>query len=142
MKITQPILNYLHSHISSFPPETGGVLGSSDGTMINMAIMDRPTANQYTCYYSPNVSFLNECINNWQVQDIHFMGLFHTHFEGVETLSTADKHYISNIMKAMPSTITSLFFPIYVLPQRELISYRATITNEKIEIHRENIEIL
>ena len=40
-------------------------------------------------------------------------------------------------MQAMPAQIEYLYFPIFVLPERELVSYKAKKTGTKINIIRE-----
>lgn len=143
MWITRKVMNYIHSNISGLPPETGGILGSSDGIKITHVVMDQQEdETQYMCYYSPNIEFLNFFIEKWQKEDILFKGIFHTHFVGVQSLSSADKKYITNILNVMPIEIKDLYFPIYVLPNRELVVYRAFRNNNEIYIERDFWEII
>ena len=142
MKFTKSALEFIHKQISDTPPETGGILGSRDGIVVSEVIMDKPKGAQYACFYAPDIEFFNTCIEQWQKENIAFAGIFHTHFFDVGTLSDADKEYITSIMNAMPDEITELFFPIYTLPKRELICYRAVKHGDSIRILSENKTII
>lgn len=135
MQISLAMLSFLNNNISDFPPETGGILGSDSNDVITDIILDIKSNTGHCCSYSPNVDFLNSCIAEWAERNIQFVGIFHTHFAGVQTLSEADKKYIVSIMQAMPGGIDKLYFPIYVLPDRELICY---VAERKL---KENFEI-
>ena len=143
MKITEETHQFLAVNISGIPPETGGILGSSSGDIIDRIIIDVPfNKPTCTCSYSPNTNYLNGCINSWLSIGIQFMGIFHTHFAGIKTLSDSDKEYITQIMKAMPDEIVYLFFPVYVLPNKELVCYRAEKRGDLVLIEIEALEIL
>ncbi|MBQ8540091.1 MAG: hypothetical protein IJ435_01320 [Clostridia bacterium] len=142
MKISTVAYNHLNSLIRASPPETGGILGSNDGDVITDIVLDIPSETTYTCAYSPNVTFLNTCISNWQSNGKHFKGVFHSHFFGIKTPSAADKEYIINIMHAMPDSITELYFPIFVLPNRELICYKAIRADLDIQLTQDALEII
>ena len=142
MIIYKSAYNIINNLITDEPPETGGILGSNDGNIITNVIVDRNMeASIKRCIYSPNVDFLNECIATWAEENIVFMGIFHTHFMGVETLSDADKKYIHEIMEAMPKEIESLFFPVFVLPNRILACYKVE-RRCIMEIKRDNLKII
>lgn len=142
MKISTTAYNHLNSLIRASPPETGGILGSNDGAVITDIVLDIPSETTHTCAYSPNVTFLNACISNWLSEGKHFKGVFHTHFFGIKTLSSADKEYIASIMHSMPDSVTELYFPIFVLPNRELICYKANKTGSEIQLTQETLEII
>lgn len=72
-------------------------------------------------------------------KEITFYGIFHTHFFGVNTLSIGDKNYIESIMKSMPISIEKLFFPIVVMPQKEIAGYEAQKEVERLIIKKCNI---
>ena len=92
MKIQIEILKCLNDSITGEPPEIGGILGSLDGDTITHFVMDEiGLMPKRMCSYSPNVNFLNNCIENWTQDNISFKGIFHTHFAGVNSLSKADE---------------------------------------------------
>lgn len=140
MIISRGLLDVLHESLPVYPPESGGILGSLDGRKIDNVVFDIPSQESAMgCAYSPNVNFLNNQIKQWQCCGIHFMGIFHTHFYGIRTLSLADKKYIKTIMCTMPSSINCLLFPIYVLPKRIFIGYRAIRKDGCVEIENEEV---
>ncbi|MBO5382706.1 MAG: hypothetical protein J6A30_00215 [Ruminococcus sp.] len=142
MKITHSVLAEINTAVQDYPYETGGILGSSNGKVIDKLIMDHPSGTpERLCSYSPNTGFLNHCINKWQESNVSFMGIFHTHFVGVKTLSHGDKKYINTIMATMPDTIEYLYFPVFVLPERILVCYKAQRVCDEVEISSEELEI-
>ncbi len=141
MKITCNVYNKIILSQRDTPPETGGILGGINGT-VTAAELDKGMQTREGCCYSPNVKAINETIKSWQQDNILFMGIFHTHFFGVKTLSLADKSYIEKIMKNMPSFIEGLYFPLIVMPQKEMIVYKATTNKERLTFEAENIVII
>lgn len=143
MKIRSCLLDELHEEISAFPPETGGILGSDYTEIITEIILDtNDHKTDFACSYSPNIQYFNECIEKWSDSGIAFMGVFHTHFANVRSLSNPDKVYIERIMKAMPEAICKLYFPIYTLPERRITAYIADKSEEGIIIYRDEVEII
>ena len=135
MIMLKSTLELLNKSIKDIRFECGGILGSSQNEIIdNVVFDDIRHQKRIRCSYAPNVEFLNKCILQWQQENIRFWGMFHTHFAGVKTLSEADETYIRIIMNAMPEEIYCLYFPIYVLPERELVGYVAKRTLGDIKI--------
>lgn len=143
MQIYREIYENIISNLPERPPEIGGILGKNSDNIICKTVVDRGMENRFKqCSYVPNVDKLNGQIKDWEKQDIEFVGIFHTHFWGVETLSYGDKKYIIEIMSTMPKEIKYLYFPIVVIPERKIVPYIAYIENEKVTIKGENIEII
>lgn len=143
MKITEDAFDIINDIVAEYPVETGGIIGSSVENIIDKVILDVSVeqATSY-CRYIPNISFLNECIEKWQQDNVVFCGVFHTHFFGVQTLSCGDKRYIKDIMESMPTDINNLLFPLFVLPNRELVCYLARKINGEILILADDVEIV
>lgn len=142
MEILKRVIDIINKAIPDVPPETGGIIGSSNGEIIDSVVIDHPNVSYgKVCSYSPNVEFLNNSIATWQCNAIEFKGLFHTHFAGVDTLSCADKRYITEIMNAMPETIKYLYFPVFVLPDRRIKGYRAERAGATIKITDEVVTV-
>lgn len=140
MRILRSVIDMINYSISGLPPETGGILGSRDNELIDEVVMDTPSpTNTRPCSYYPNVDFLNQNIRSWQNNGVSFAGIFHTHFGGARALSCGDKKYINAIMSAMPKQVEYLYFPVFVLPDREMICYRAVRANGNIDICAENL---
>lgn len=123
VKIYNEILNEIIKRMPLVPPEVGGIIGGKGGRVCCWEY-DKGYFEK-GCSYSPNVNFLNEVIAEWIDKDYDFMGIFHVHFGGSKSLSSSDKEYIEKIMKAMPSSIEKLYFPIVVQPENQFISYVA-----------------
>lgn len=140
MKIYHEIYGKILENQNERPPETGGILGAING-VIAKVYFDLGMQTETMCSYIPNIKNLNTIIENWQNEKIIFSGIFHTHFWGVKTLSATDKEYIYKIMKNMPNEIRSLHFPLIVMPQKQMICYRAVFVNEKLAIEIEDLEI-
>lgn len=143
MIIKKPLLEQLAVLIPDEPPETGGILGCEENGIITHIVLDKGLeVSGQCCSYYPNVTFLNQCIETWMALGIRFWGLFHTHFAGVETLSKEDFLYIQKIMMAMPPSVTELLFPVYVLPERYFVSYKARRNDCRVFIERDSVNII
>ena len=139
MKVVgEAVIEEILRNLPCEPPETGGILGGSNGTVMCSALDCGKTGGS-PCSYTPDIAFLNRKIEEWFKDGIEFMGIFHVHFGGAESLSTGDKLYISRILKAMPERITCLYFPVVKMPEREMVVYRASNDHGKIRIEREPI---
>lgn len=138
MKIEINVYKKIVFSIPDTLPETGGIIGGKDG-VITAVEFDCGTQIGKKCSYSPSVEYLNAVLKDWKEKDITFYGIFHTHYFGVETLSAGDKEYIMKIMNSMPETITKLYFPLVVMPQRKMIAYAAVKEKGQLKILKEKI---
>lgn len=121
MNVLKKVYMGIVSSQNMVPPESGGIIGSKDG-IVTVYVNDKGVQNEtIMCGYFPDVNFLNEIILEWQNNGIKFMGIYHTHFFGVNTLSDGDKEYIQNIMKSMPKGMI-LYFPIVLMPEKTIVS--------------------
>lgn len=139
MKISRQIYEQL-LQLPAVSPETGGILGSS-GEEIDTMIID---TNQSSCcngIYTPDVSFLNRCIEKWTAEGIVFMGMFHTHALNWPTLSSEDKKYIQLIMKAMPNFVDRLYFPL-IFPSNHMKVFQAIRSEGQIVITEDGVEFI
>lgn len=120
------------------PPEIGGILGGKNG-VVTCHVLDYGKTGGSPCSYTPNIAYLNRKIEEWFKDGIEFMGIFHVHFGGAESLSPGDKLYIGQILEAMPEEINCLYFPVVKMPEREMVVYRASNDHGKIKIEKEPI---
>lgn len=142
MRISIGVLDIIKSSTDGCHYEIGGILGSCNGNVIDSVVIDKLDTDPIRrCSYEPNVEYLNQNIELWQKKGISFKGIFHTHFIGVKTLSCGDIEYINSIMKAMPKQIEYLYFPVFVLPDCELICYKANFTDGKVHIQEDILTI-
>lgn len=145
MNITRNIYEQIINNVPADPPESGGILGTDKSGDIRFAEFDEGLHNgSYSkkCIYAPDVEFMNVCIKKWEELGIQFCGIFHTHFHGVSSMSKGDMRYIYRIMDAMPQTIEKLYFPIIVLPGREMKAYYCLRERKRLRILCDDIEIV
>ncbi len=143
MKISKNMYDFICSNINEYNFEIGGILGSSsDGVIINI-VLDKPIEKQRCKFkYTPNVTYLNNIIEEWAKNNISFSGIFHTHFSGSRNLSSVDKDYIKLIMTVAKDYADYLFFPIFTLPDEVLTIYKCGIKENELIITVDNIEIV
>lgn len=118
--------------------EAGGILGGKDG-VITVYAVDKNQKSQHPCTYIPDVAMLNQIIGQWYQEGLVLMGVFHTHHFGIRTLSDGDKAYIQKIMSTAAQEIHNMYFPIVVMPAKEVVVYTATRTGDRIKIVEEAI---
>lgn len=124
MEVLNSIYKIIIENVHDHMPETGGMLGGQDG-IITKVVFDGGKDDDFRrCHYTPDVVMLNSCLLEWSKSGIEFYGLFHTHFYGVSSLSKGDAVYIKKILKAMSQSKKELFFPIVVLLDKKIVSYR------------------
>ena len=138
MKISKELVKDILHNIRKYPPEMGGILGQKNGVICEY-MLDEGCISSTACSYIPETDKLNKRIAEWELSNISFVGIFHTHFSGVKTLSCGDKKYIEKIMLQMPYNIEELYFPIIVFPQSEIVYYLATKSQNKILIKETSI---
>lgn len=141
MKIEQVIYEQILQNQRIIPPETGGILGGCNN-IICANQYDKGVQTERKCSYTPNVKMLNEVIRKWHQKNILLMGIYHTHFFDIETLSEGDKKYIKIILKSMPEMINQLYFPLIIMPKRTMLCYVAKIKSGKVVIKKDKLEIV
>ncbi len=140
MLIKQNIVTQIFAATQNICQESGGILGAENGVICNV-VYDRGIQTA-RCSYEPDVNFLNYMIANWQERKISFVGLFHTHFFSVPTLSKGDIEYIESIMHAMPKEIERLYFPIILPESKTIIPYLAIRKPDSVKIIKDNLQIV
>ena len=138
MQIDKLILSDLLLKTPVPPPESGGILGGHAG-VITRYFADEGSSHM-PAHYRPCVDKLNCIIEQWKSEDVEFYGIYHSHYKGDRFLSLRDVQYIEKIMRSLPKAFDTLYFPI-VLPQQEIIAYRADRMDKEICIVCEEIEI-
>lgn len=130
MIIRSYVLNKLLEELPDKPPEVGGVIGGTKEEITTYWLDDVQRCECKMCSYSPNVDSINKVIKEWQNINIRFLGLFHTHYFSVNTLSDGDIDYMKRIIRNMPENIEKLYFPIVVFPEKEMTLYVMEKDNE------------
>ena len=140
MDINKCVYNEIISTAKLLPPETGGLLGGRNNTVVEV-LRDEGIHSDKKCSYYPNTALFNRTIKEWRSKDIDFMGIYHTHYWGVDTLSEGDKIYITRIMRNMPEGVNQLYFPVLVMPDKKLVCYKKKKNLENLVIETEPVEI-
>lgn len=122
------------------PPETGGIIGTHE-RCIDTAYFDLGKQHENDGLYIPDVASLNEEIKKWQSQHIFFSGIFHTHAKQWSGLSSGDMKYITEIMKAMPLSVSRLYFPV-IFPNDCIVSFVAFRSDNNVVIIEDDIKII
>lgn len=138
MRINERLYQKIINMQNDLPPETGGILGGIGGC-VTTSVYDCGKKSADMCSYTPDVDMLNEIISEWQVRGIEFMGIFHSHFFGVKTLSDGDRSYIECIMRNMPASVSRLYFPIIVMPEKVMVGYKAQFFGKKLVIVKNEV---
>ena len=123
MTISKRLLKEIMDKLPKELPETGGIIGGTNGNIITYWIDEVQKTKQSMCSYVPDTDKMNSIIEKWFNEGIEFLGIFHTHYYGVKTLSDADKDYMRRIMNSMPESIKILYFPVFVFPNNEMVLY-------------------
>lgn len=111
--ITASVYQQIAETIGTFPAETGGVLGSSDGRHIDSFFFDQNGSTSSTTYY-PDRDAFERIQLKWDQEKIRFVGFIHSHPFGYATLSQQDKAYAEKIITTMKMN-GKLFTPIVQL---------------------------
>lgn len=118
--------------VSHTDTEVGGIMGGYRN-VVTHDFIDKGKG-KYKCLYIPQTNILNRVIEDWQSEHISFLGIFHTHFYNIETLSEEDMLYINKIVCSMPSYIEYLYFPVITLPDNKMIVYKAYKSADKVMV--------
>lgn len=119
--ITEEVFSQIRETVGSQIPETGGILGSSDGKHIDHFYFDA-TANVTGATYEPDIATLNHIIEQWYKEDIEFVGFVHSHPRGATMPSYPDNLYTKRIMEALEM---EYFVSLIVQTHRSLKGERA-----------------
>lgn len=122
--ITEEVLSQIRKTIGSRIPETGGILGSSDGKHIDYFYFDK-TANVTGATYEPDCNELNPVIRRWHEEGIEFVGFIHSHPRGAIKPSNPDNLYTKKIMKALDM---EYFVSLIMQVHRSLKGEKATFS--------------
>ena len=139
MKIQKVIYDEILKYTPVVPPETGGIIGQQNG-IICFADFDSGIVQSDCAVYIPNAEKLNSVIEKWNSSGIEFVGMFHSHPIGQETLSMDDIEYIHSVFDNMPDSVTELYLPI-VIPKSHIIAYKAIRKNHGICIEKDSVII-
>ena len=101
LQITKQVHNEINKTIGHTSPESGGILGSSDGgRTVDHYYFDH-TANTTGSTYTPDITAVNKVISGWNDSGIQFVGFIHSHPHGHTHPSSEDILYAKRIMEVL-----------------------------------------
>ena len=138
MKITQKTYEEILTKLEATRLETGGILGEKDGIVCAFFLDSEGQGKMGE--YRPNIAVLNQVIERWAEEDVCFVGLAHTHINGLGILSPSDVEYARLILSV--NELEYVYFPVIAKDksgEKIMRSYRIT-AQEIIEEENEIIE--
>jgi len=133
MKITQKTYEEILMKLDATRQETGGILGEKEGVVCRFFLDGAGTRGEYR----PNVALLNQAIEAWAEEGVSFIGLVHTHINGLGILSPNDIDYARLILSA--NELEYVYFPVVAKDKdgkKIMRSYRIT-QNDVVEEQNE-----
>lgn len=82
LHMTRQVYDQIRNTIGRRPPESGGILGSSDGGKTIDRFYFDATAKVTGGTYSPDTEVINRVLAHWDAQDILLVGFVHSHPKG------------------------------------------------------------
>ena len=95
-------------------PESGGIIGGS-GNVVSCFHFDTLAATDANSY-DPDTSSLNEVIQSWQLDGVHFLGIVHSHHQFPLYPSTNDLAYARDILKLNRRALKQIIFVLIIFP--------------------------
>lgn len=114
LHMTRQVYDQICNTIGRRPPESGGILGSSDGGKTIDRFYFDATAKVTGGTYSPDTEVINRVLAHWDTQDILLVGFVHSHPKGYAKPSEGDYRYVKAIMSALNIT-DDFFMPIVIV---------------------------
>ena len=114
LKMTRQVYDQICNTIGRRPPESGGILGSSDGGKTIDRFYFDATAKVTGGTYSPDTEVINRVLAHWDTQDILLVGFVHSHPKGYAKPPEGDYRYVKAIMSALNIT-DDFFMPIVIV---------------------------
>ena len=114
LHMTRQVYDQICNTIGRRPPESGGILGSSDGGKTIDRFYFDATAKVTGGTYSPDTEVINRVLAHWDTQDILLVGFVHSHPKGYAKPSEGDYRYVKAIMSALDIT-DDFFMPIVIV---------------------------
>lgn len=118
VRMTGRVLRQILAAIGTDAPEQGGVIGMSKCGVISHFYHDISAAKT-SVTYSPDIAGIRPVLAQWDLEDIRFCGMIHSHPGTMGRPSQGDVIYAERILKAMPRTLKGvLHMPIVTVDLR------------------------
>ncbi|MDR1357751.1 MAG: ThiF family adenylyltransferase [Coriobacteriales bacterium] len=111
IQITHEVYSMIKNTVGTFRPETGMMLGTSDGQVIDHCYFDE-NAQVSGGEYNPNIDHLNDIVlPTWNSRGISMVGFVHSHPCGYCTPSPWDIQYAGELLSILPG-LSKFVIPI------------------------------
>ncbi len=108
--------------MSAVEIETGGLLGSSKCGLIDTFHFDEGRCCN-TKEYNPDIDMLNGLLINWNLSQIAFMGIIHSH-QNKEELSAKDIYMARKLLDY--NSMKHVLMPVFVVKKRIINWYEVS----------------
>lgn len=122
IKVSRETIEKISRFLDSTQYESGGLIGSSNGEMIDVFYYDKGKRSN-TYEYIPDVNKLQRQLLNWDEAHIIFQGIIHSHSIS-DRLSPRDIQMAREILNM--NKLSKLYMPIYLLNARKFFWYEVS----------------
>lgn len=125
IKVSRKVIEKISRFLDSTQYESGGLIGSSNGEMIDVFYYDKGRRSD-TNEYIPDVNKLQRELSNWDEAHIIFQGLIHSHTIS-DRLSPRDIHMAREILCL--NKLSAILMPVYLLNEHKIFWYEVSNDN-------------
>jgi len=122
VKVSCELINRIMDLLGSTDYESGGLLGSSNGDVVDTLYFDIGRRCSYTDYF-PNVSLWEEQLQKWSESQIQLVGIIHSHINS-EKLSEKDVVMARRVVTA--NSLECIQMPVFVLNEKRIVWYEVS----------------
>ena len=130
MKMLQKVYSNISIHLSDTLFEAGGIIGGHDDAITEFYFDDK--GNCGYSFYIPDICLLNEKIAEWNLQNLSFMGIVHSHSKNPK-LSKEDAEYCKKVL-IENRDLAYLISAIFVRKEEDLLLYKTKVYGDQVII--------
>ena len=142
MVMFRSVYDSIVNTVGSKKPECGGVLGASTEGIISEYYFDTSGKSEDNAYL-PDVNEINRVLESWHENDIHMVGIIHSHNANNPVPSCGDISYGIRILQAL-DYVSCFYLPILVRDEMgiKLHGYVIRQNNHRFVCERTEIIIM
>ena len=125
--VTTNIVNSIIHYLGRSENESGGLIGSSNGSTVDAFFFD-PGIECSAKEYNPDIELLQKQIMIWDAENIEFKGIIHSHRDE-RFLSNKDVYMARKILNV--NSLTSILMPVYFMNNKSIFWYSVGMDNVK-----------
>ena len=139
LKIDAFLYGEIIKFTNNYSREVGGFIGIKNNVIIK-CWFDDEIAKIPSFSYKPNELKLNHFWDICELEEIEYLGIFHSHLNKSATLSNGDINFIKNFMN-INVCVSTVFFPV-IIPGKEMRVYCAKRDAMEITICEVKVQII